>query len=96
MLHYKANPFVTSQVEKDEEETILEAAVRWNQRKVISFLLLNVKWSLELLEKVLKQTRSEEVKLELLNKIQILRKQCVCPCSIFSWITRKTKVANAP
>ena len=83
-------------MDEDEEETNLEAAVRWNNRKVIAFYLEHVKWPLELLEKILKGTKSENVKKEIKNKIGIHSGQYCCSCSLFSCIPKKNRVANAP
>lgn len=65
LLEEKANPYITSLVSENEEETILETACRWNYTKIIRLYLSNFKWNTKTLKKALKLCTSNEAKNEI-------------------------------
>ena len=62
LLQEKANPFITSCVGKDEYETVLEAACRWNYTRLIHLYLNKFKWDMDTLKRASKLCSSKEAK----------------------------------
>ncbi len=75
-MRHKANALLASKVSATEDETNLEAAVRWNHRRIITFYLEKVEWPKEVLERALKLSRREEVRAEIGRRLQPLKGSC--------------------
>lgn len=91
LLECKANPYITSKVDENEEESVLETACRWNYIDIIKLYLLRFAWNKEILKKCLKLCVSENARNEIKQYIKGGLMECICDCICRERFNRKIK-----
>ena len=66
-----ANPYILSDVDYHNKESIIDVSCRWSHYSALQFLLVNVKWKVSFLAQAAKLCGSKEMK-NMLKKVKPL------------------------
>lgn len=92
LLENDTDPYITSIVSKNEEQSNLEAACRWNYPEIIMFYLQKVNWNIATLKKALSYCKNENAKMKIEEKIQDHKNKYFCGCWCFSWLKKYNSI----